>query len=793
MKLTDLLNELEEEEGNLSKDQAINYKMLFLKYLSKWHWFAMGIFICLSIAFTYVFFATPFYMVTSKLLLKDEKKGSDFTSNAVVSEMSGFGSSTSVENEAEVITSENLMVRVFKDLNISNAYFIENRKFRWKEIYGTEVPIQVVIHQRNEYQVVDDNSIIVHIKNQDEFELETPEGKRNTYAFGQRLANFYGEFSIIKNTLLINGADPINSTFIKDYEPIKIEFYDQTALGKYYAKNLTVEIVNKLASVVTLYIVDTHPQKGKEVMQKLIELYNQEAENEKNTIARNTISFIDQQLLGITEELKNIEQAGERYKLSNSITNVGAEAQLYLNDATVNRQQLSEYSIQIEVIESIESYLNNQGSEYEMVPSTLSIQDPTLTGLIANFNQLQRERERMLRTTQPNNPIVLNITQQLTSYRSSIIENLRNIKTGLKISRNNLQATSNRSQSRASQVPTMERELLDISRQQGIKQDHYLYLIQKREEAVLTLAAGTTSNSKIIDPPTPSDSPVSPKKLLIYAFGLIMGLAFPFGLIFIKDLWQEKIQLKADVEKITSTKILGEISRNKESAAGIAISRNTRTLIAEQFRFVRSNLAFHTYKKPNKVIMVTSGVSGEGKTFFSINLGISLALVDKKVIILEMDLRKPAMLAAIGMEATFGLTDYLSSKELILNDLIQQVTSTENLSVIGCGTVPENPAELMMNERLIQLIEELASKFDYIIIDTAPIGLVSDSFILSDLADVTIFMVRYNYSTKTQVKTIEDIRKNKKFKMPLIVLNDAKLDVTYGYSATNGKNYYQKS
>jgi len=793
MKLTDLLNELEEEEGNLSKDQAINYKMLFLKYLSKWHWFAMGIFICLSIAFTYVFFATPFYMVTSKLLLKDEKKGSDFTSNAVVSEMSGFGSSTSVENEAEVITSENLMVRVFKDLNISNAYFIENRKFRWKEIYGTEVPIQVVIHQRNEYQVVDDNSIIVHIKNQDEFELETPEGKRNTYAFGQRLANFYGEFSIIKNTLLINGADPINSTFIKDYEPIKIEFYDQTALGKYYAKNLTVEIVNKLASVVTLYIVDTHPQKGKEVMQKLIELYNQEAENEKNTIARNTISFIDQQLLGITEELKNIEQAGERYKLSNSITNVGAEAQLYLNDATVNRQQLSEYSIQIEVIESIESYLNNQGSEYEMVPSTLSIQDPTLTGLIANFNQLQRERERMLRTTQPNNPIVLNITQQLTSYRSSIIENLRNIKTGLKISRNNLQATSNRSQSRASQVPTMERELLDISRQQGIKQDHYLYLIQKREEAVLTLAAGTTSNSKIIDPPTPSDSPVSPKKLLIYAFGLIMGLAFPFGLIFIKDLWQEKIQLKADVEKITSTKILGEISRNKESAAGIAISRNTRTLIAEQFRFVRSNLAFHTYKKPNKVIMVTSGVSGEGKTFFSINLGISLALVDKKVIILEMDLRKPAMLAAIGMEATFGLTDYLSSKELILNDLIQQVTSTENLSVIGCGTVPENPAELMMNERLIQLIEELASKFDYIIIDTAPIGLVSDSFILSDLADVTIFMVRYNYSTKTQVKTIEDIRKNKKFKMPLIVLNDEKLDVTYGYSATNGKNYYQKS
>jgi capsular exopolysaccharide synthesis family protein len=793
MKLTDLLNELEEEESNPSRDQSVNYKMLFFKYLSKWHWFATGIFICLSISFVYAFFATPYYMVTSKLLLKDENKGSDFTSNAVVSDMSGFGSSTSVENEAEVITSENLMIRVFKDLNISNAYFIQNKKFRWKEIYGSEVPIQVVIHQRNEYQEVDDNSIIVHIKNQDEFELETAEGKRNTYAFGQRLANFYGEFSIIKNSLLINDSNPVSSIITEENEPIKIKFYDQTALGKYYAKNFTVEIINKLASVVTLYIVDTHPQKGKEVMQKLIELYNEEAENEKNTIARNTISFIDKQILGLTQELRNIEQEGEQYKLNNSITDVNAEAQLYLNDATINRQQLSEYSIQIEVLESIESYLNNQGSDYKMVPSTLSIQDPTLTGLIATFNQLQRERERMLRTTQPNNPIVLNINQQLTSLRSSIIENLRNIKTGLKISRDNLQATSNRSRSRASQVPTMERELLDIGRQQGIKQENYLLLIQKREEAVLTLAAGTTSNSKIIDPPTPSDSPVSPKKLLIYAFGLIMGLAFPFGLIFIKDLWQQKIQLKADVERITSTQILGEISRNKENQGVIAISKNKRTLIAEQFRFVRSNLAFHTYKKPNKVIMVTSGVSGEGKTFFSINLGISLALVDKKVIILEMDLRKPAMLAAIGIEATFGLTDYLSSKELILNDLIQQVTSTENLSVIGCGTVPENPAELMMGDKLIQLLEELSNRFDYVIIDTAPIGLVSDSFILSDLADVTIFMVRYNYSTKAQVKTIEDIRKNKKFKMPMIVLNDAKLDMTYGYSATYGKNYYQKS
>jgi capsular exopolysaccharide synthesis family protein len=792
MKLSDLLNELEEEENNSTNGESINYKMLFFKYLSKWYWFAIGVFIFSSIALVYTYFSTPQFLITVKLLLKDEEKGADFTTNAVVTDMRGFESSSSVENETEVLKAENLMVKVIQELNFTNGYYKQNGKFRWKEIYGSEVPIKVIVHTKYDYSEIDDNSVTIYIKNENEFELETPEGTKNTYAYGQKLINYYGEFSIIKNPLLASSTAATIKTQIIDNEPIRIEFYDLTALGKYYAENLNVEIVNKLASVVLLEMYDAHPQKGKDILKKLIEVYNQDAETEKNTIARNTITFIDDQLIGLTDELKNIEQEGEQYKVKNSITDVSSEAQLYLSNATVNSQQLSQFSIQIEVLESIESYLNNQGSDYEMVPSTLSIEDPTLTGLIANFNQLQRERERMLRTTQPNNPIVLNINQQLTSLRSSIIENLRNIKTGLIISRDNLQATSNQSRNRASQVPTMERELLDISRQQVIKQQHYQYLIQKREEAVLTLAATTVSNTKIIDPPTPSEFPVSPKKKLIFAFSLILGLAFPFGLIFIKDLWQQKIQLKADVEKITSTKILGEISRNRGSDSVIAISKNKRTLIAEQFRFIRSNLAFFTFKQPNKVIMVTSGFSGEGKTFFSINLAISLGLADKKVVILEFDLRKPAMLSALGMEVSIGLSDYLENDKYELDAIIHPLTLSKNISTIGCGKIPENPAELMMGDKLHQLIEELSGRFDHIIIDTAPIGLVSDSFILSEIADVTIFMLRYNYSTKAQVRTIEDIRKHKKFKFPLIVLNDAELEMTYGYSATYGKNYYQK-
>ncbi|WP_241265276.1 GumC family protein [Algoriphagus aestuariicola] len=681
------------------------------------------------------------------------------------------------------------MIKVFEELNISNAFYIPNGWRRWKEIYGSEVPISIVIREKNEFidpELLEESKITFYLKNDEEFYILSPSGELQTIKFGQTIKNHFGTFSIVKNP----AYRPVPN-FTLENVPIVIAFYDPVGAGKYFSEKLNVDIVNKLASVVELSMLDEHPIKGKEILSKLIEVYNKEAEVEKNVAARNTIKFIDAQLVGLSSELDSIEKQAESYKLRNSITDVSAEAELYLSSTTINREKLSEFSIQIEVLESIEEYLTKQGNDYEMVPSTLSIQDPTLSALIAQFNQLQRERERMLRTTQPNNPIVLNINQQLTSLRGSIVENLRNIKNGLVISRDNLSATDNQFRSRAAQAPTIERELLDIGRQQGIKQQHYLLLVQKREEAVLSLAASSVNNSKVIEPPTPTDLPVNPNKKLIYAFGLIMGLAFPFGLIYLKDAWQEKIQLKTDVEKLTSTKILGEISRNKDANGMIAISKGKRTMIAEQFRFIRSNLAFTTYNKSNKVIMVTSGMSGEGKTFFSLNLAISLGLVDKKVAVLEFDLRRPAMLSSLGINVPVGLSEYLEDEQYQLDDIIHPLAMAQNVSVLGCGKIPENPAELMSGERLIRLLKELSQRFDYVIIDTAPIGLVSDSFILNEFVDVTIFMLRYNYSTKAQVKTVEDIRKHKKFKMPLIVLNDADGEMIYGYGGTYGKKYYQ--
>jgi capsular exopolysaccharide synthesis family protein len=786
MEIKDILKELEKEEENKENgSQQLSYKMIFFKYSQKWYWFAVGLFLCMSIALSYAYFTTPLYEIKSTLLLKDENKGSDFNSNAVLTTIQGYGSSSSVENEAEVLRAEHLMITAFDALGFSTAFYIPNGPYRMKEIYGTEVPFTITTIEKNKFFKVEDNTFSILINNNEEFQLIDPSGKTQNLKFGQTLQNFYGTFTIELNQNFIESNDDIRGI------PIEIAFLDPS-VAREFAKSLKVDIVNKLASVIELSILSEHPIKGRDLLGKLIEVYNSEADNEKNITAKNTIAFIDEQLIGLTQELGSIENKAEQYKLSNSITDVSAEAQLYLNSTTTNRQQLADLSIQIDVLESIENYMNRNGNEYETVPGTLTVSDPTLNQLISDFNRLQQDRERMLRTTQPNNPIVINISQQLSSIRNSIVENLRHIKNGLVISKNSLQSTSNQFQSRASRVPTMERDLLDINREQSIKQQHYLLLVQKREEAVLTLAAASVGNSKTIGEPISSEFPVKPNKKIILAFGLIMGMALPFGLIFIKDQWQEKIQFKSDVERITKTPILGEISKNKSEDGIIAISKNKRNLIAEQFRFIRSNLAFSTYNKPNKTVLVTSAISGEGKTFFSLNLAITIGMTGKSVVVLEFDLRRPALLSALGIETEKGISEYLNSPNMQIKEIIIPIPSADNVDIIGCGKIPENPAELMMGDNLIKLFTELNKTYDHIIIDSPPIGLVADSFIFANFADVTIMVLRYNYSGKLQVKTLEDVRKNKKFKQPLLVLNDAKPQMIYGYDAKNAAKYYQQ-
>ncbi|MDX5436551.1 MAG: capsular biosynthesis protein, partial [Pontibacter sp.] len=394
----------------------------------------------------------------------------------------------------------------------------------------------------------------------------------------------------------------------------------------------TVAPVNKEASVLTISLTDAVPEKGVTIINKLIEVYNKEAVEDKNQIAANTIQFIDERLTYLTEELSTVEKDVEAYKRQNELTDVSSEAKMYLERASEYNRQLSELEIQIDVLNSIETYLKNQKNQFELVPSTLSIQDATLLNLIGKFNELQLERQRLLRTTQPSNPIVLNVNEQLANLRVNILENLGNIKNSLTITRNNLRANSSQFESRIQKVPAIERELLEINRQQGIKEGLYLYLLQKREESALSLAA-TVSNSRVIDSAVAGDLPVKPKKQLIYLLAFLVGLGVPFAFIYVRDMLDDKVKEIKDIESVTATPVLGEIAHNY-SGETLVVTKESRGPVSELFRLIRANLQFATVGKENRVILVTSSMSGEGKTFFSINLAASLVLTGKKVVVI---------------------------------------------------------------------------------------------------------------------------------------------------------------
>lgn len=785
MDLKEILRELEEEESKFQNQHANHLKVMIQKYIKKWKWFLVSMILFLSLSYIFTYFSTPNYKIKTSLILRDQTKGTEFNSNTALNEFTGFKSSSVVENEAEVFKSQSLMLKAIEDLSLNALYYIPNGPLRWKEIYGGEVPIDIKIISKRPVskEKKSENSLKITLKNKDFFDVETNDGNNITAKFGEEFQTVFGTFIITQNEIYQENVHN---------KPIKIKFLDKKSFAKAYNSILKVDIVNKLASVIEISLLSEHPVRGEDILDKLIYHYNQEAELEKNSVARNTIAFIDEQLVDLSSELETIEKEAEQYKLNYSITDVSAESQLYLQSTTANRQQISELSVQIDVLESIERYIRKDENKSQLVPSTLSIEDETLKGLIQDFNSLQRERERMLRTTQPNNPIVQNLDQQLESLRIGILENIRNIKDGLTISRNSLMTTADQFQSRASRVPTIERELLDINRNQSIKQQHYLLLTRKREEALLTLASSVSTNSKIIDPPSSSDKPVRPIKILNYIIGVFFGLAIPFTIFTAKDFLSEKIEFKHDVEKLTKVKVLGEISKNKNLENYVAVGFGKKNLIAEQFRYIRSNLNSFGKENEAKVIMVTSGMSGEGKTFFSINLGISLSLSGSSILLMEMDLRKPALTKALDIEITKGISDFLSDNKIKLESIIKKHPQIENIDVIGCGSLPENPSELLGNQKLRSALTNLKNKYNYIIIDTAPVGLVSDALMLADLVDFSIFMVRCNLSTKTQIKTIEDLRQNKRFPNPVIVLNGVEADPTYGYGPKYGANYYVK-
>ena len=566
-----------------------------------------------------------------------------------------------------------------------------------------------------------------------------------------------------------------------------VEFNDIDNLIENYSGQLRVEPVSKEATVLKISIEDAIPERGKDILATLVKQYNKDAQDDKNSLNTNTERFIDERLKDLEGTLDNVEQKVEDYKSHNKITNIGSQSEILLEHVGDNDAQLTTVQIQINVLNNIENYLRAKNDAPGNLPSMLGIEDPTLLKSVADLGEAQQRRLSLLQTVTITNPIITSLDDQITALKKQINVAVINLRRGLEITKNQLQQKNQQFEGSIKQVPGEERGLLDVLRKQRLQDTIYTYLLQKKEEVQMKVAS-TAADSRTIDNVRSSKLPVKPIKPAVYLLFFLAGIAIPMLIIYLKDALNFRVSKRQDIEKITSMPIIGEISQSNDPGS-LLVSSKPRSMVAEQIRALRTNLQFVLPKENQKVILFTSSISGEGKSFISVNLGASIAMSGKKVVILELDLRKPKLHSGLEMENTNGLSNYLINKTS-LDKILKPVEQQENYYIITCGPIPPNPAELLVNGQIGLLIEKLKEQFDYIILDAPPVGLVTDAQILAKFADVTFFIVRHNYTAKSQIFAIDNLYRSKKFNSLNIIINSIEMNRTYGYGYGYGYGGY---
>jgi tyrosine-protein kinase Etk/Wzc len=746
-------------------------------YIAKWYWFVAAFFISITVSWLFIKYTTPRYKVTSTILIPDDKQGNGILKATAFSDLNMFQVAKTVDNELEILRSKDLILPVLKKLNLEISYN-KIKPFGNQELYGKKLPFWVlaVSLPGNAYT----KALQLQGLTDSTFRLAE---KKQSWVYK------YGELIQYQGCQFIVNKGP---AFANSHEAVDIRFNNlQRLAAAYSAGRLKVNPVIKESNTVVLTLEDPIPQRGMDILANLIDTYNVESVRKKNINAINTIAFIDKRLKAMSNDLSSAEGDIEAFqRQNNTIATAGEGTQLNLSKSAEYSQMLENSAVQLGVISSIERYLSGSANQFSVIPSTLGIKDPTLNTLIGRFNDLQIERARMLHSASITNPLVQNISDQLAGIRQNIKENLKNIKKGLLIEKSYQQRNSAVYQSKIQSVPAIEKGLLQRSREQSVKTSLYQYLLQKREETALSLSA-TIPTSQMVDSPAYDPEPAYPKAQLVYLFACIVGLLLPSTLIYLGQQFNAKVTDAKSLQLITGVPVLGELSHNDNIKSQVVIESGKHSTISELFRYIRSNLDASNLGIRNKVMLVTSCMKGEGKTFFSINLGLTLAMLNKRVLILEFDLRKPDLLKKLQMPQSKGISDFLQGNISALTDGIQSYGKAPNLYVMGCGTLPENPAEIIMNERMESLFAWLKERFDYLIVDTSPVGAVADAFSIAKYTDMSIYLVRYNYTYTHQLDILKDIRDNDKLKNPMVVFNDAKHQSRaaygYGYAAEKSR------
>lgn len=792
------MKETDFNEAQESKEENIDVKELLFKYLIHWPWFVGTVVACLIAAWVYLYMSTPVYTISATVLIKDDKKGG---SAGMLSGLESLGldgmvsSSQNIDNEIEVLHSKTIAKEVVEDLGLYISYTDED-EFPSRNIYKTS-PVQVSLTPQEadlleepmivEMTLQPQGSIDVNVKiGDDEYQKHFEKlpavfpTERGTLAF------FLPPDSVLSSKRTLEETTDSEKTT----RNITATINKPLAVAKGYCKNMTIEPTSKTTSVAVISLKNSNVQRGKDFINKLLEMYNINTNNDKNEVAQKTAEFINERISIISKELGSTEKDLESFKRGAGITDLTSDAQIALTGSAEYEKKRVENQTQINLLQDLQKYMQNEG--YEVLPSNIGLQDVNLAAAINRYNDVLVERKRLLRTSTENNPTIINLDTSISAMKENVQVSLDRVLRGLFITKADLDREANRYSRRISEAPGQEREFVSIARQQEIKAGLYLMLLQKREENAITLAA-TANNAKIIDDAIADEAPVSPKGKMIYLIALVLGVGIPVGVIYLLELTKFKIEGRSDVEKLTNVPIVGDIPLTDEKQGAIAVFENQNNLMSETFRNIRTNLQF-MLENDKKVILVTSTVSGEGKSFISANLAISLSLLGKKVVIVGLDIRKPGLNKVFNIsKREQGITQYLANPEKNLMDLVQLSDVSKNLYILPGGTVPPNPTELLARDGLDKVIETLKKNFDYVILDTAPVGMVTDTLLIGRVADLSVYVCRADYTHKNEYTLINELAENNKLPNLCTVINGLDLKRRkYGYYYGYGKygKYY---
>ncbi|OUS02959.1 tyrosine protein kinase [Flavobacteriales bacterium 33_180_T64] len=761
-----------------SKDNIINAVEL---YLSKWKLILVCLLIALAVAFFKIRYSTFLYQANATIKLKEDENSRSLAE--ISSLQNGLFASNlpNVTDEVEVIKSRSIITEVVKDLKLNIAYFVSG-KVKEEEIY-TNPPLNINFFMNDSIVENINKSLFIKIISSQQFELSKTNthkflafdtGETTTHSFGDKVESTFGEFIITPN-IGAYGADT------GSYVEIRIR--PLHTIVESYLTSIKIETA-KNSNVIKISLKESLKEKARLILDKLIEKYNQDVINDKELIVKTTSDFITNRLNVVSNELEQVDFTAEKLQKNNRLTALASQSNIFLESERANEARIIETSNQLQLVEFMTDRLNDDDTGSDLLPADIGIADSNVSQITKSHNELVLQRDRILKNSSDKNPTVINLNNQINALKGNLDKSLNNIKSANQITLNNLNKEDSRIRGQIYSAPGKERQFRDIKRQQDIKESLYLYLLEKREESAITLGM-STANAKVIDFAYTNENPVSPKKNVIYLAAILLGLFIPVSFIYARDLIDTKVHTKEDVLRLIKAPFIGDIPKSDTKSK--VVNKVDYSPKAEAFRIIRTNINFMLQKvdSPCKTVFVTSTTSQEGKSHTTTNLASSFSFSEKKVLLIETDIRVPRVNDYLKIEAKKGLTDFISDKSLSIKDVTITMDDNPFLHVIPSGAIPPNPAELLMNDRVNDLFENVKNDYDYIIVDTAAVGLVTDTLLISEHADIFVYVVSANNIDKRQLHIAQTMYEEKRLPRMVTLLNGTTKKKGYGYGYGN--------